>query len=373
MCAADLSEMSAEEVQVAALCLVRASRRLAAKASAALGEVVAASDAVTAAHWWRDELSLSGEAAGRAVRRAEGLRSLPEVSAAAVNGALSLEQAGAFVPLVSAFDEAELQDLQPLLVEGGRGRTVDGIQHWVRLLIAQHDEGDLEREQRRARERRYLTHRRTPDGMTRGSFAFADEDAEVFLTVLEALARPTGKDDERTAGQRRADAAIEVFTAAGKWMDLPHAGGQRAQVTYVLPCGWAAGLREADPARGAWTGPQTRPRMEAMLCDARLSRLLLDADGQVLSLESVNDQITLAQRRAVSARDRSCVARGCTRPPAFCDVHHLVSRADGGPTEVGNLVLLCRRHHLRWHDGRLQLTDLDIPWYRGPLDPPMIA
>jgi hypothetical protein len=371
-CAVDVSALGTEELQAYALGVERASRRLAAKASEALGEV-ADRQPESAAHWWRDALSMSGEAAGRAVRRAAGLRSLPQVSESAVDGALSLEQAGAFVPLVGAFAADELAELEPLLVEGAPGRTVDAIQHWVRTLIAQHDEKDLVAEQERAQQRRFLKHRRTPDGMTRGSFALPDEDAEYVLTVLEALARRDGKEDARTAGQRRADALVAVFRAAAKWMDLPHAGGQRVQISYVMTCDWAAGLAGADPARGAWTGPQTRARMEAMLCDGRLSRLLLDAEGQVASLESVNDEITLAQRRAVSARDRCCVARGCTRPPAFCDVHHLISRKDGGPTVIGNLVLLCRRHHLMWHDGRLLLPDLNVPWLRKPLDPPMVA
>jgi hypothetical protein len=64
----------------------------------------------------------------------------------------------------------------------------------------------------------------------------------------------------------------------------------------------------------------------------------------------------------VAARDRCCVAKGCTKPPAFCDVHHLRARADGGPTEVGNLVLLCRRHHVMWHREQLTITDLRVPW-----------
>jgi hypothetical protein len=111
--------------------------------------------------------------------------------------------------------------------------------------------------------------------------------------------------------------------------------------------------------------------------------MLLDADGQVQSLVSVRDQITAAQRRAVSARDRHCVAKGCHRPPAFCDVHHLISRADGGPTEVSNLALLCRRHHVAWHRGRLHLHQLHTPWLDhltpeedGPWEghsPPLIA
>jgi hypothetical protein len=57
-------------------------------------------------------------------------------------------------------------------------------------------------------------------------------------------------------------------------------------------------------------------------------------------------------RRAVIARDRHCAAPGCTQPPAGCHVHHIVPRADGGPTTLSNLVLLCSFHHLiavhRW-------------------------
>jgi hypothetical protein len=109
--------------------------------------------------------------------------------------------------------------------------------------------------------------------------------------------------------------------------------------------------------------------VESILCDARISRVLLDAGGQVVSLDSLADQITTAQRRAVSARDRQCLARGCTRPPAFCDVHHLTSRADGGPTTVENLGLLCRRHHVLWHRGAIGLHDLHVPWLPEPDEP----
>ena len=372
VCELDLHALDLDVCREHAVAFEHAAGQLRAAASVLLGRI-AAGDPEGAAHWWRDELSLSGEAAGRAVRRSEGLQSLPGVSEAAVDGTLSLEQAGAFVPLVDKLDGEALAELEPLLVEGARGRTVDAIQHWVRTLIAMNSERDLELEQASAQQRRYWKHRITADGMLRGSFAFTAEDGEVVLPVLEALARRQGKSDERTAGQRRADAVVEVFAGAASWMELPHAGGQRAQISYVMTCDWAARLAGADPARGAWTGPQTRARMEAMLCDGRLSRVLLDASGQVASLVSVNDQITVAQRRAVSARDRCCVARGCTRPPAFCDVHHLIARKDGGPTVLGNLALLCRRHHLMWHDGRLLLPDLDVPWLRTPLDPPMVA
>jgi hypothetical protein len=132
----------------------------------------------------------------------------------------------------------------------------------------------------------------------------------------------------------------------------------------------SAGLHPAALSRfaadSAWTGPQTRARVESALCDARIGRLLLDSRGRVVSLEALTDGITPAQRRAVSIRDRSCVAKGCTRPPAFCDVHHLEHREHGGATSVANLALLCRRHHVLWHRGVVGLHDLHLPWLPDP-------
>ena len=51
-------------------------------------------------------------------------------------------------------------------------------------------------------------------------------------------------------------------------------------------------------------------------------------------------------RRAVITRDRHCAFPGCTQPPPACQVHHLRPRADGGPTRLDNLLLLCAFHHL---------------------------
>jgi hypothetical protein len=105
--------------------------------------------------------------------------------------------------------------------------------------------------------------------------------------------------------------------------------------------------------------------------------VLLSPSGQVDRLEPLPDTVTAAQRRALAARDLSCTARGCTRPPAMCDVHHLHRRADGGPNTLDNTVLLCRRHHVLWHLGTIDLRHLTVPWHpeqqtgapaRAPLD-----
>ncbi|MGI8900427.1 MAG: HNH endonuclease signature motif containing protein, partial [Nocardioides sp.] len=48
-------------------------------------------------------------------------------------------------------------------------------------------------------------------------------------------------------------------------------------------------------------------------------------------------------------RDRHCTFPGCRRPPIACDAHHIQHWADGGPTSLDNLMLLCRAHHTVLH------------------------
>jgi hypothetical protein len=51
-------------------------------------------------------------------------------------------------------------------------------------------------------------------------------------------------------------------------------------------------------------------------------------------------------RRAVILRDRHCAwPGGCDKPPAGCQVHHIVPRAQGGKTRLSDLILLCGYHH----------------------------
>jgi hypothetical protein len=51
-------------------------------------------------------------------------------------------------------------------------------------------------------------------------------------------------------------------------------------------------------------------------------------------------------RRAVILRDRHCAwPGGCGKPPAGCQVRHIVPRALGGRTRLKDLTLLCAYHH----------------------------
>jgi 5-methylcytosine-specific restriction protein A len=86
-----------------------------------------------------------------------------------------------------------------------------------------------------------------------------------------------------------------------------------------------------------------------LACDASIRRVVLSARSEPLDVGRRTPVVPPALRRAVILRDRRCRFPGCDRPPAWCDVHHIVPWSHGGPTSLANLGLLCRRHHRLVH------------------------
>jgi hypothetical protein len=89
-------------------------------------------------------------------------------------------------------------------------------------------------------------------------------------------------------------------------------------------------------------------------------RVVLSGRSQPMDVGRRTPIVPPAMRRAVIVRDRGCRFPGCDRPHSWCDAHHIVHWAHGGPTAVTNLLLLCRRHHRMVHAPggfRLELLD----------------
>ncbi len=79
-----------------------------------------------------------------------------------------------------------------------------------------------------------------------------------------------------------------------------------------------------------------------------LRRGLLDAPYNSKSVVldvGYSDSVPGSIRRAVQLRARHCEWPGCRKPLAWCDIHHLRHKSDGGPTSVTDCVALCQFHH----------------------------
>jgi hypothetical protein len=176
---------------------------------------------------------------------------------------------------------------------------------------------------------------------------------EKLRAAIEAIVqahRPAG--DTRTHAQRQADALVQLCDnqlAAGA---LPFLRTVKPHVIITLGLGDLT-----DPGTGpatARTGfgsPLSAAGARTVACDATVTRIVLDPDGQPLDVGRTHRVVPPHLRKAVEARDRHCVFTGCAAPSHWCDVHHLLAWALGGETSLRNSALLCERHHTQVHAG----------------------
>lgn len=73
-------------------------------------------------------------------------------------------------------------------------------------------------------------------------------------------------------------------------------------------------------------------------------------DGAVKSLVSAGRSATIWQRIALLAEQLVCQHPECDVPAGQCEAHHVQPWSRGGPTDLRNLVQMCRRHHGRNDD-----------------------
>jgi 5-methylcytosine-specific restriction endonuclease McrA len=85
-----------------------------------------------------------------------------------------------------------------------------------------------------------------------------------------------------------------------------------------------------------------------LACDASRVVMRHDPKGTVVEIGARTRTIPPALRRALQHRDHGCRFPGCGL--RFTDGHHIRHWANGGPTTLSNLMLLCRRHHRAVHE-----------------------
>jgi hypothetical protein len=95
------------------------------------------------------------------------------------------------------------------------------------------------------------------------------------------------------------------------------------------------------------------PRVSAetsrrLACDASRVVMRHGPDGEIMEVGALTRTIPPAVRRALHYRDRGCRFPGCGLP--LGQGHHIQHWANGGPTTLSNLAMLCRRHHRSVHE-----------------------
>ena len=113
----------------------------------------------------------------------------------------------------------------------------------------------------------------------------------------------------------------------------------------------AAGRVGAGVAPGEliWGGAISASAVRRIACCAGIQRVVLDPAGAVLDVGREYRTATPAQFAGLIARDGGCAFPACTRPASWCIAHHIIHWADGGETNLDNLVLLCTWHHTVVH------------------------
>jgi Domain of unknown function (DUF222)/HNH endonuclease len=310
------------------------------------------------AAWLSWRVGLAPGAARERVRVARALGTLPRLAEALGRGELSYAKVRALTRVATAETEARL------LAVGRAGTAVHVeriVRGWRRV-----DQRAEAREAARRHAQRGLQVYEDEDGMVVVRGRLAPEVGALLLRALDAAreamyqrarrpepAGETSAGEPPTLGQQRADAlAVVAETALHHGLD-PGAPGERYQVVVHVD---AAVLADPDqPGQsvledGAHVPAGTSRRLA---CDASRVVMRHDAAGRLVEIGARTRTIPPALRRALLHRDQGCRFPGCL--VRVGQGHHLRHWAQGGPTTLSNLALLCRRHHRAVHEGGFQV------------------
>jgi 5-methylcytosine-specific restriction endonuclease McrA len=174
---------------------------------------------------------------------------------------------------------------------------------------------------------------------------------------MYASARVNGPDgDPPSHGQQQADALGMIAEAALRHdLDPGHSGARYQVVVHVD----AAVLADPDqPGQSALEDGQHVPAgtCQRLACDASRVVMRHDAEGRITEVGVRTRTIPPSIRRALQRRDQGCRFPGCGL--RYTQGHHIRHWAQGGPTKMSNLVLLCRRHHRSVHEEGFQVKRL---------------
>ena len=281
-------------------------------------------------------------------------------------GMTALRQLGQVEHLLAPGKREEALASLTLMAQTGYDRNVIAVGRHLMALVG----GDraLERNENTLRALSFLRLAPVENGMIRVTGQLDPEAGAVLTAALEPLSAPNPCDandgrDPRPPERRRAEALIEICRRAAA------AGGSapattKAQLVVLIhqPTLAAAVCGAGTTLTGTPLSPET---IRKLACDASIIPMVLGTDGQPLDVGRTKRLVTTAILAALWIRDKGCTFPHCGRPAFYCDAHHVIHWADGGPTRLTNLALLCGYHHTWVHQHELTatITALGVTWH----------
>jgi hypothetical protein len=297
--------------------------------------------------------SMSPAAAREHVRVARRLRELPQTAQAFARGELSYSKVRAITRVEELGQEAELL----ALARAASASQLERIVRGYRSCLA------VERGAGRQYAERSLEWQWADDGALELRGRLPAEQGALLVAAIEAARDELGPPPSDagsasaeatrtgdTVGARNADALLALAESSLE-AGAGSTSAERYQVVVHVEVAALAGAGEANAPRCELEHGVPLPRAAArrLGCDASVVRIL-ERDGRPLSVGRRTRTIPPALRRALRSRDRGCAFPGCSQVQ-HVDAHHIEHWADGGRTDLENLVQLCRHHHRLLHEG----------------------
>ena len=307
--------------------------------------------------WLSAHTRLSGGEVAAVLRQGRALERLPAVEAAYLAGAVSGDCVEVIAEIVRPenHDRAveqciELPVIEAALLTVATTQPYRELQRVVGTYLAQLDPDGREPD---PTEERALTVAQHPDGSVTLGGSLDQVGGEKVLTALEAIAaagRTAG--DTRTRAQRHGDALVQLCDLALASGALPILRTVKPHVIVTIDHADLADTHTGHGAATTGTGADvSAARARWIACDSSVTRIVMGPDSAPLEMGRTHRVVPPHVRRALEARDRGCVFAGCSAPTWWCEAHHLLEWAHGGETDLGNLALLCERHHAKADHG----------------------
>ena len=301
------------------------------------------------AHWLSWKCAMSPSTANDHVRIGHALEELPLLTAAFAAGEVSYSQIRAITRVATKETEADLLDLAGSMTGAQLERLVSTYR---RCRPPSTDDANARHQSRS------LTYHRDNDGSLIGTFRLPPEEAAVLTEAIDrrvehqAVADARADGAESPHGAVRADALVQIASIALKTQDEDNPKSRNDYLVSVVTD--AEVMRSEDGQDGVCEVPDVgglaAETARRLACgDNPTVTITKDHHDNVLDVGRKTRRIHPAMRRALERRDGHCKFPGCSRRST--QAHHVHHWAQGGPTNLDNLVLLCPTHHRRCHEG----------------------